>query len=112
MYAIRSYYVLVPNMIKFIGDSKQKSADASAKSIYNAASAAATKVLSDGGTLIAGPITSDSTVFDSDAAATEPTLSQYMTTIRGTFSITLNSHGVVSVTYTDTDGTTTSTYTG
>jgi len=103
--------ILVPNMLKFIGDSKQKSALANAKTIYNAASAAAAKVIADGGTLDTANKTALGDDFDSDSATV--TIGDYVSSVKGNFVVALTANGVTSVTYdADKDGTVDATYTG
>ena len=101
--------ILVPTLTKYIGKTKQTAVEANAKSIYTAASAAATDVIVDGYTLIgttASPVTVGS--FDASLAVGGSTgdiysIQEYMDTVPDIsgaddkLEVTLNGDGVVSV---------------
>jgi len=103
--------ILIPNMITFLGDSKTRAAEANAKSIYNAASAACTKAIADGRTLAGGTVSTTSGDYTFCAAAVGPPasaaikLSDYQKSIKGSADITFTASGeVTSVKYTSPDG--------
>jgi len=74
--------ILVPTLTKYIGKSKQSAIDANTKTIYTAASAAATDVIVDGKTLVSGPVSQFDTSLD-DAGSTGDiySIQEYMDTV-------------------------------
>ena len=101
--------ILVPTLTKYIGKSKQTAVDANAKSLYTAASAAATDVIVDGKTLVTGPVGSfTESLAEGGTDGDKYSIQEYMDTVPSLtgadeLTVTINSDcdGVESVKLTD-----------